>query len=96
MVLKNKDSVSISSGNLTLTGFTVIDGQEEFEPESIKLTRGPYNIHMSVIDTHSSFTVQQMKIEKRRPALFGPEKFADLKSIKMGEINSIKQLRRMK
>jgi len=93
MVLKNKEKVTITSDDMTLTGFTVTDGGEEFEPEPVKLRKGPYNVHMSVVNTPSEFTVQQIKVEKRRPALLGPTNFADLQRVKLNGVNSMEKLR---
>lgn len=92
MVLRNKDKVTVTSGDVTLKGFTVTEGGDVYEPEAVKLKKGPYNIHMSVVTTPSDFTVQQMKVEKRRPALLGPANFADLQSVKLNGINSLEEL----
>jgi len=93
MVLKSKNTAYISSGDVSLEGYTVEENGEVFQPEPVKLRKGPYNIHMSVLSTPSEFTVQQMIVESRRPAILGPTKFADIQSVKMGEINSVDELR---
>jgi len=95
MVLKAKDTAYISSGDVSLKGYTVEDSGEVFEPQPVKLRKGPYNIHMSVLSTPSEFTVQQIKVEKRRPAILGPEKFADMQSIKLDGITSLEELRKI-
>lgn len=93
MVLKNKDKVRITSGDVNLSGFTVQEDGQLYEPEAISVIKGPYKIHMAVVSTPSEFTVQQIKVESRRPAILGPEKFADIQSIKLDGINNINQLR---
>lgn len=91
--MKVKNVTRIDSGNVSLKGFTVEEEGKVFKPESVKLRRGPYNIHMSVLSTPSQFTVQSMKVKSRRPSLLEPTRFADLRSVKLDGISSMKELR---
>jgi len=93
MVLKSKNTAYISSGDVSLEGYTVEENGEVFQPEPVKLRKGPYNIHMSVLSTPSEFTVQRMIVKSRRPAILEPTKFADLQSVKLDGIDSMEELR---